>query len=1118
MKSGLLLVLIGIPVLTFSQIANPSDKIQIFRPGAVVEEVIKDAPADKAGLQEGDVVRVWIRGDMTGKIESPFDLSLLEIEQAPRGSISLKGWRGAKESVWTLDPGGDWGFKTRPNFPEGPSSSYVDGRKLAQAGKWVEAAEHWRMATSRLDESTPLWVRVWLLSQAAGAFTNGSQWKEADDTYQQTLQQAGEALPAIKCLILEAWANSYSQRKDLPSAEKYYRQSIAESQKQGSENLITAVNYDDLGTMARNQGDMASAEQSFSQALQIRQKLAPGSLAVASSLDNLGSVAWKQGDLAKAEKYLDQALELIQKVAPGSFELAGNFSNHAIIASQRGELAKAEGYYLQVLDTIQKLEPGGPGIAATLNNLGIIALQRGDLSKADGYLHQAVQLKQKLHPGTIGIATSLINLGNVALQRNDLAKAEEYYRQALEIFEKVDPEALGVATSLSNLGLVAIEKGDVTKAEEYQLRALQIRQKLAPGSFEVAGSFNNLGEVAEKKGDLAKAEEYYRQAQSIWQNAGSEIVDYAESLAALAGILRRKEQSGQAAQYYQQAVDILEKQMAVLGGSEESRSAFRSNHLDIYRAYIDLLVRQKQPELAFHVLEHSRAQGLLETLVGAHLDIHNGVDPVLSQQEHSLQDAIRDKFEGRIHLLSSTHTDEQLRGIEREINDLLTQYQDVKGRIRSSSPAYAALTQPQSLNVRQVQPLLDDDTVLLEYSLGEEKSYVFEVASGSFAAYELPRRLDIETAARRVYESLTARDTIHANALGSGAKRRASGPQAAALSRMILGPVAGQIKGKRLIVVSDGILGYIPFAALPIPKASDEAAGIGSSVPLIVEHEIVSLPSASTLVELRRQAQGRQEAPKVVAVLADPVFDKKDERVPRANSAKRGSSTLRAVPGIAPIASLGPNPLLTRSMTDVHLRAGKVFYLPRLPFTRREASKIISLTPSGMAMAALDFDANRATMLGPELAKYKIVHIATHGLVDSVNPGLSGLVFSLVDDRGKEQDGFLGLQDIYNLNLNADLVVLSACRTGLGKEVAGEGLVGMTRGFMYAGANRVLASLWNVEDAASAELMASVYQALEKDKLTPAAALRQAQIQMWKRKRWSDPYYWAGFQLQGDWK
>jgi CHAT domain-containing protein len=169
-------------------------------------------------------------------------------------------------------------------------------------------------------------------------------------------------------------------------------------------------------------------------------------------------------------------------------------------------------------------------------------------------------------------------------------------------------------------------------------------------------------------------------------------------------------------------------------------------------------------------------------------------------------------------------------------------------------------------------------------------------------------------------------------------------------------------------------------------------------------------------------------------------------------------------------------------------------------------------------MQALDFKASRGAMMSSTLAQYRIVHLATHGILNSKHPELSGLVLSLVDEQGTPQNGFLGLQDIYNLNLPAELVVLSACETGLGKNVHGEGLIGLTRGFMYAGAKRVVASLWKIDDLATAELMAQFYKDMEQQGMRPAAALRSAQIYMWKQKRWQSPYYWAAFQIHGEWK
>jgi len=508
--------------------------------------------------------------------------------------------------------------------------------------------------------------------------------------------------------------------------------------------------------------------------------------------------------------------------------------------------------------------------------------------------------------------------------------------------------------------------------------------------------------------------------------------------------------------------------------------------------YIDLLAGQKQPESAFHVLERGRAQGLLETIVAAGVDIRKGVNLELVEKERALRELLTIKSNRRIQVLSNKSTEAQAVALDKEIQEILREYQEVEGQIRQASPGYAALTQPQSLTLKEVQQeFLDKDTLLLEYVLGEERSYVFAVTQDSITAFPLPKRADIDASAREVYRLLASRD----------AKDASMAKQAlATLSHQVLGPVAGQLNKKRVLVVSDGALQYIPFAALSSPQ--------DPSVSLLMEHEVVNLPSASVLAVLRRQLSGRKAAPKAVAILADPVFDRHDDRLhPASKTDRSGQADALEVSWQAP---------LDRSAKEVGLDRGGSF--PRLLFSRREADAIYSTARKGDAMKLLDFDANKNAAMNSQLQDYRIVHYATHGLLNSEHPELSGLVFSLVDRQGKAQDGFLRLIDIYNLELNADLVVLSACQTALGKQIAEEGLVGLTRGFMYAGAPRVVASLWKVDDEATAELMKKFYEGMLKNGQTPAQALHNSQVWMSQQKRWKGPYYWAGFILEGEWK
>src|SRR5712691_428202 len=1134
--------------------------------GIIVEEVTKSSEAEKAGLQEGDVLLRWIRGDAKGEIESPFDIAWIEIEQTQRGVVTLEGSRANQKRLWTLETGNwNWGLKARPNFPRNLLSIYKEGQELRQAGKLMQAAERWRAAAGHLDSSAPPWMSLWLLSSAASSLAEAQQWKQADSTFEQAIVQAAGTGRAVKGHILRIWAKTFQPRGDWASEEKYYQQAAEQYQNPDSPTLIFADSLDGLAISAFNRNDLDKAERYYSQALAIQQKLAPGSIGVSLSLAGLGNLARARGDLARAEEYLRQALAIDEKLVPNNRDVAADLSNLGTIARNRGDLPKSEEYLHQALALQEKLDPESLNRASMLSSLGITAWYRGDLAQAAEYQNQALAIQQKLAPDGIEVSRTLINLGIVFRSRGDLVKAEECYRQALVIEEKVVPGTLDVATNINNLGEVARDRGDLTNAEEYYRQALDMKNKLAPDSLSVAMGLNHLGEVARDRGDLTKAEEYYRQALpieeklapnsllaadslngmgllaedrgdlskshelhqqalairekfapgsltvaasltalgdvdrirgdlekaeeyyrkslAIQEKLAPESAARAETLADLAGVMLRKQQLDAAAPLSEQGLNALESQISHLGGSEEVRSGFRAKHLSYYRDYIDLLMRfhdQRPAEgfsaRALEASERARARGLLDLLNESHVDIRQGVEPALLDQERFLQTSLNAKAAYRIRLLTRPHTAQEASNLEKEISALTAAWETTEAEIRARSPRYAALTQPRPLRLSEIQRLLDPKTLLLEYSLGDDRSFMWAVTPGSLVSFELPKRSEVETAARRAYEEVSAN---HLPARSQATK---------ALSRMLLAPLAGQLGSKRLVIVAEGALQYIPFSALQGPRG----------VPLIAEHEIVTLPSASTLAILREEMEGHSPASMQLAVLADPVFSPDDPRVSRTSQ-----TNLR----------ISSSDKLERSAKETGLAT-----LDRLPASRREANAIVALAGERASKKALDFDANLETATSPELSQFRIVHFASHALLNSQHPELSGIILSLVDRQGHPQDGFLQAHQIYNLKLNADLVVLSACQTALGKEVQGEGLIGLTRGFMYAGAPRIVASLWQVPDLATMELMRRFYSGILRQGLPPAAALRAAQAAMRKEQRWRAPYYWAGFTLQGEWK
>jgi CHAT domain-containing protein len=1048
---------------------------ELIRPGIVIEKFDDEYSASKnAGMQEGDVLLSWSRGDAAGRLDSPFDLSLVANDQAYRGTVTYVGLRGTESRKWTVSKQ-YWGTTIRPNFSDAALVKYRETLKMAEAGQ-PDASEHWKALVDDPRSARFPWLRAWILGETARLLAQAQHRKESDDAYQQALQSSSSG--AVRSQLLVAWGNQLLYRSEWDQAQLCFEQANDSLQEETSN--LKAEALDGLATVARGRGDLGRSQTFFSRALEIVEQLEPGSLRVGEEIINLGMALYDRGELVECDKYERRALAIFEKQGPVSVGMAIILNNLADIARRRGDVDRAERYQRKALAIEEKVDPGTSTHAAMLKGLADILEDRGDNRIAEQALRQSIAIQVKLAPGSLDEADGRQGLGDLARNQNDFDGAQEAYLQALAIKEKLAPQGLAIAETLQSLGDVAFTRRDLTNSKSYYQRALTIREKLAPGSL-----------------------------------------DHANSLAALARIAHHEGQLDEAITYYRQSLDALESQTARLGGGSDVRAGFRAKHEEYYREYIDLLVSQNKPELAFAVLERSRARALLETLAGAHIDIRKGADSALLQREHGLQADLKAKSERRAALLSDQHNDAQIRSVEKEISDLTAELQDVEAQIRSSSPAYAALTQPHPASLDEVQgQLLDRDTALLEYSLGEERSYLWLLTQDSLAAYELPKRSEMEETAREIYRLLTTRGEVHSK--GTAAQKRirleqanqAYRKKAAILSRMVLEPVAAQIENKRrLLIVSDGALQYIPFAALPAP-GSATAGKKKQPAPLLMKHEIVNLPSVSVLVVLRQQEGRRQPARKAVAVLADPVFAPNDPRVKA--DAKPGKSQATTNFG-NDVPDLSAS-LLTRSVAEVGLSRGGALQLPRLPFSRREADAIMSVTAEGLGLKAVDFDASRERAISSELSEYRIVHFATHGLLDSQHPELSGLVLSLVDRQGHAQDGFLQLQDVYNMNLPADLVVLSACETGLGKEVNGEGLIGLTRGFMYAGATRVVSSLWKVDDFATTKLMKSFYTSMEKERKRPAEALRDAQLSLLKDPRWSSPYYWAGFTIQGEWK
>jgi CHAT domain-containing protein len=957
------------------------------------------------------------------------------------------------------------------------------GQAFMKIGKFDEAVKLFDAARAFWRETNSLAEQAYLFSEAAGANRNRSNYQEAWARYTDALKLYREAGDVWgQAWILNNIGFAYHRSGQASVAMDYYKQALP------------------LWRTARDR------------------------MMEVNTLNNIGGVYNDLGDLQQA-LISHEEVRTISEELGNKFLLANSLNNIGLIYDIWGESQTALTHYEKALALFRE-EKRRDREAVTLHNIGMDYGALGDAQRALEYLNQSREIQKQLNLN-LDQATTLTSIGLTYSQQNDQLKALEYYKLALPLRLNSKGELTnkrGQAYTLNNIGLAHALSGEPQKALAVYAQALTLREETNDRRG-AAITLDKIGQAYSMLGDRAKALENYEKALSRWQSIGDR---HGEALT-LYGIARAESELGDltvARETIHKAVSLVESLRSKLSG-QQLRTTYLATRQNYYELEVDINMRlymaggaQPKEEYAAAALQSSekaRVRSLLDTLAEAQAEISLPGDPKLVQKADELQQQIDAMAEQLLFLRNRSRT-EDASFVAKRIDALTAEYEDIQTRLRASNPRYAALTQPRLLDLAEIRKqLLDDNTLLLEYALGEKRSYLWAVTQTSVKGFQLSNSDEIEKAARRLRElTVVWQNTPEKNPLGFSARvikaRDEYWPQAEELSRLLLGPVAKQLGTKRLLIVPDGILHLVPFGALPAPAPDGPTNAVTRAVskrltktqPIPLVNEVVVVPSVSTLALLRTYR--RTVAPKAVAVLADPVFETNDSRVhfkgEQNNSVSAAQSWSRD---------------LNQAMKDVSSTVTTAG-LQRLRATEKEALEIIAATPAGAGMKATDFKANRALVMSGELSHYRILHFATHGLLDSERPHLSGIVLSLVDEEGRRQNGYLRLQDIYTLKLPAELVVLSACDTGLGKEIKGEGLISLTRGFMHAGARRVVASLWKVDSDATAELMKDFYQALFKKGLPPAAALKFAQGEVRKNKQWSDPYFWAGFVFQGEWQ
>jgi len=728
--------------------------------------------------------------------------------------------------------------------------------------------------------------------------------------------------------------------------------------------------------------------------------------------------------------------------------------------------------------------------AESLHWAGFISALIGEIRKALEYFNQALPILRAVGDRQ-GEAATLHNIGAVYADLGEKQKALEYYGQALALLRAVG-DRQGEAWTLHNIGAVYSALGEKQKALEYYGQALPIRRAVGDRQGE-AWTLTNIGVVYAELGEKQKALEYFGQALAIFRAVGDREGE-AAALGSIARIERDRGELAQARTRIEAALELIESLRAAAPGPE-LRATFLASKRDAYEFYIDLLVRLDEREpgrghdrAAFQASERSRARSLLELLTEARMDVRQGIAPELKERERAVHARIAGIQSQLLRVMSRAKPNPaEVAALEEALKRADAEREQVELEIRRKHPRYAALQYPTPVGVASVQEVLDEQTALLEYVLTRESALLFVLTRADFRVLRLgvtPATIRERVEKLRAAIAEGPRWTVFSNYVLN----------ARWLYQDLIQPAEKWLAGKReLIIVPDGVLHYLPFEVL-LTKGELTVEPRELSY-LARDYAVRYVPSASVLVELSRPEAERSKPEKTLVAYADPIYGEPDE----------ASAVGKAL----------------RSMW------GELRRLPRLPYSRQEVERIARLYPDAEVTLFLGAEAREENVKSGEPARYRFVHFAAHGVLNEKQPQYSGIVLTVGATRSGStappepamrqeatEDSLLQVYEIFNLKLTADVVVLSACETGLGREVRGEGMVGLTRAFLYAGAQAVVVSLWKVADPATAELMMRFYRQM-KAGVGKAEALRRARLELFREGRYVHPYYWAPFVLVG---
>lgn len=1093
-------------------------------PPAVADVTVVKAEAGfamaRAGVEPADVLLRWRRlagaAERGETLASYFHLKEVEILHAPRGGVDILVRRGETER-WVAIPAYEWRLSVRPALSGEAGVAQADGERLLGARDVDGAVARWSTgaaeAATRGDHLTAAWLHL----RSGQALAEAKRWAAAVDALghcADTLAavEAGRFQPIVWDMqgellrqdkrpelsvemhrkALAAWAhdggelgraNSMAslghcawQLVRWPEAVQCYENALAIRREVAPDSMLVSGSLMMLATAYSNTGDLAAADRCLLEALAIHRRHLPGHAAEANILNTLGVNASKAGHQGKAHQYFEESLRLKQAQSPDSMAVAYTLNNLAAVARLQGDLALAEDYHRQALKIKLALEPDSASLARSYHNIGQIYMARRDFPAAADYLNQALQILERKAPRSRECADCLEQLGNLARLENKFDLAEKRHQEATAIRMQVSNDPLDQIRTLITLGAIRLESGDPVQAETHYQAALSMARQSAPASFYEARSLRGLGDACLRRGDLVAAAPALEGALKIFAATAPLTIDEATTQHLLGDLHRRQDRLQDALACYERAVAALEGQLEKLGGSREVAESFAAEYAGFYKDVLELKLLLNDPRGAFNVLERFRARSLLAMLVERDLDFSRDVPAGLLERLETARTRSREA-QDELMQLSPDKEPERVTECQRLLSERRREQALVWEEIRRESPRLAALRAPETLTADQVAEVMGRDTLFLSYAVSERATHLFALLNGQLRVESVPLgRQQVQEAVEYYLAMLSNPASRKVRLMG----------RAHALYRQLVAPVDDLVRrSQRIVVCPDGPLHMMPFAAL----------GPATNRYLIEEKPVSYVISATVYADGLRHEPQRASRP--VVLFGDPDYP----------GQAAGGSAARLLRWV--------------------LRDDPV---PPLPASRDEVQGIAALYP-GAHVAYLGAEAREERVKSLD-RQPGYLHFACHGFYNPVNPMDSGLLLTIPGEGGDNRDnGFLQVWEVFeNVRIDAEQVSLSACETARGRELGGEGLVGLNRSFLYAGARTVMSTLWSVADASTAEFQKLYYRHLRSDRAkTEAARLAQREFINGKvhivptepagePPDLSHPYFWAGFVLNGQWR